>query len=292
LARACRRPCVFIQVLLLPGHRLAMSLREKCLLTCGFAFAAGWSDVICFARYGSFAALMTGNTIKAGIAAATKSEQRFENMVYYLCILICYIVGGVVFQAVKARWPRRVGVLSAPVCLSLFILSEVLNQIVGNNKWQVCILAPTFGIQNSLTFGGGLQTNTTIITGNMQKLSLALYQVLACKVTKANLVAIATPAAAVLSTFMASIIGAVILMDVAKLNAAWLFVPAGLLQASMVVVHDKMFFQWSTPAVDQRALATDSSLQVACEASGLKTEDEGQRAEHTRPRYFLRCPAW
>eukprot|EP00929_Paragymnodinium_shiwhaense_P067193 TRINITY_DN33825_c0_g1_i1.p1 TRINITY_DN33825_c0_g1~~TRINITY_DN33825_c0_g1_i1.p1 ORF type:complete len:284 (+),score=66.29 TRINITY_DN33825_c0_g1_i1:92-943(+) len=245
-----------------------MSLRLKSVLTFGFSFAAGWSDVVCFVRYGSFAALMTGNTIKAGIAAATESDRRVQDTLYYLCILMCYISGGTIFHATKARAPKHIGKLMAIVCLGLNILAEVLNQIFGNDKWQVCVLAPTFGIQNSLTFGGAMQTNTTIITGNMQKLSVALYQLLSRQMDKKKLMAIATPAAAIVTMFLSAIAGAVVLMDFAKMNAAWLFMPAGVLQAIMLVIHDKVMGENKGPLAAGLANSAASSSGAAPQLPG------------------------
>lgn len=232
-------------------------------MTCGFAASAGWSDVICFRRYASFAALMTGNTVKAGIAAATPEESgldRAVNVLYYLCIVITYMLGGTLFQFIKNWKPQRTGCTAAPVCLLLVLACELCNQVWGNNRWQVCVLAPTFGIQNSLTFGGAMETNTTIITGNTQKLSLALYQALTRKLTRAKCQAIATPSAAIVSTFVASVLGAFVLMDVAGMQAAWLFVPAGLLQCCCLVLHDVAF--QDLPAAGREMPITPAVVEI------------------------------
>merc|ERR1719310_1073857 len=110
------------------------STKTKNLLTLGFAFAAGWSDVICFRRYESFAALMTGNTVKAGIASATESEERVINVVYYLCLVFSYIVGGLIFEIVKAQKPKRIGFILAPFCLGMNVLSDLLYKFTGSNR--------------------------------------------------------------------------------------------------------------------------------------------------------------
>lgn len=236
-----------------------MSVRAKSLLTIGFSSTAGWSDVICFKRYASFASLMTGNTVKAGIAASMPAGEgedagnRAINVTYYVCILLCYMLGGTLFQFIKNGCPRRMGSISAVVCFTLVVATETCNLIWGNDRWQVCLLAPTFGIQNCLTFGGAMATNTTIITGNMQKMSLFFYQVLMGKFSAANARAIATPFTAIASTLLAAITGAFVLIQVADMNAAWLFLPAGVVQCGLMIIHDYVFPQavvTATPLAD------------------------------------------
>lgn len=248
------------------------SFRTKALLTIGFAFASGWSDVICFARYASFAALMTGNTVKAGIASATESDQRAVNVVYYLCIVLSYIAGGAIFEGVKSVRPKRVGMLLAPFCLGMNILSDVLFRFVGDSRWQVCLLAPTFGIQNSMTFGGEMATNTTIITGNTQKVSQALYQLLTGKMTRAKANAIIPPLCAIVSTLLASVAGAFVLMDVAKMNAEWLFIPAGVLQSSMMVLHDVIYHMGAAardPSINANASSSAGVIEASSSAGAI-----------------------
>lgn len=241
-----------------------MSTKAKNLLTLGFAFAAGWSDVICFRRYESFAALMTGNTVKAGIASATESDERVMNVIYYLCLVFSYIFGGLIFEGVKSYKPKRIGFILAPLCLVLNILSDVLFKFGGNNRWQVCLLTPTFGIQNSLTFGGSMATNTTIITGNSQKMSQFLYLFFVRKLTVAKAKEFIAPFFAIVSTLLAACLGAFILIDVKKMDAAWLFLPSGVVQAAMMVMHDVAFAE---PALRLRPPLIDATKGPAASSS-------------------------
>merc|ERR1712125_90901 len=106
------------------------------------------------------------------------------------------------------------------------VLSDILFKFEGNNRWHVCLLSPTFGIQNSLTFGGSMATNTTIITGNSQKISQCLFLLVTCKLTKAKAKEYIAPFFAIVSTLFAACVGAFVLIDVAGMDAAWLLLPA------------------------------------------------------------------
>ena len=181
-------------LLIAPAHAVA--------LTAGFALVAGWADVVCFKAFGSFAALMTGNTVKMGLAVFDGSSSRSNSSnttagqagsggsggsggnggsggsdtAYYGSILCSYIFGVWLFNLIKHLCPARPGLAASPVCVSLFLIADLLHAATSDSKWRVCLLAPCFGAQNSLTFGGPLSVNTTIITGNMAKIGNALWK--------------------------------------------------------------------------------------------------------------------
>ena len=175
-------------LLIAPAHAVA--------LTAGFALVAGWADVVCFKAFGSFAALMTGNTVKMGLAVFDGSSSRSNSSnttagqagsggsggsggsdtAYYGSILCSYIFGVWLFNLIKHLCPARPGLAASPVCVSLFLIADLLHAATSDSKWRVCLLAPCFGVQNSLTFGGPLSVNTTIITGNMAKIGNALWK--------------------------------------------------------------------------------------------------------------------
>merc|ERR1712187_754805 len=75
------------------------------------------------------------------------------------------------------------------------------------------------------------------------------------------------PFFAIVSTLLAACLGAFILIDVAKMNAAWLFLPCGILQAAMMVLHDVVFAEPGLrlrPALIKATMApAESSLSQA-----------------------------
>jgi hypothetical protein len=115
------------------------------VLTAGFAVVAGWADVVCFKAFGSFAALMTGNTVKMGLsvfdgtdAGANSSSGSFNQksaddddaattpdneVAYYGSILCSYICGVWMFNLIKRFWPVRPG-LAGDALLSQLLLDS------------------------------------------------------------------------------------------------------------------------------------------------------------------------
>ena len=93
------------------------------------------------------------------------------------------------FQLCKAKFPRRPAWAASPLVLALMVLADVLNASTNRSHWRVCLIAPCFGLQNSMTFGGPMAINTTIITGNMMKIGVAIWKAMsqggACEQLKA-----------------------------------------------------------------------------------------------------------
>ena len=219
-----------------------LSLPGAVLLTSGFALTAGWADVVCFKTFGSFAALMTGNTVKMGLSVTKSvtgsSEQGADDVLYYISILCSYIFGVWLFNLVKKVWPARPGWAASLVCVALFLMADILDGPTSGSKWRVCLLAPCFGMQNSLSFGGPLAVNTTIITGNMAKVGNALWKMCADRTCIKPLKAIIKPLTAWVATFMGAVAGATVLMKVGDGNTEWMFWPVGVLQLFCFVMHD------------------------------------------------------
>ena len=224
---------------------------RKTILTACFAVAAGWADLVCFKEFGSFAALMTGNTVKLAISLV---DDNGYPPVYYLCILGSYIMGVIAFQLCKHVHPRRPGWAASPIILLLMCVTDLLHGPTSNNHWRVCLIAPCFGMQNSFTFGGPMAINTTIITGNMQKLGIAIWKALKEGNCRAQLKAASRPLTAWLSTFAGALAGAAVLMRASWYSNRFLFVPVGVLQALCFVTHDHIYGRPpKTPANDPNA---------------------------------------
>ena len=98
----------------------------KALLTAGFAITAGWTDVVVFHCFGSFAALMTGNTVK--LALSLFDEKLKDDSGYFISILCSYIFGAWLFQLCKHVCPgelcvcaRSTGAESLNGCLQVVL---------------------------------------------------------------------------------------------------------------------------------------------------------------------------
>ena len=93
----------------------------EAILTVGFALVAGCADVVTFKAYGSFAALMTGNTVKLGLSVFDE-KLKIIDAVYFFAIICSYIFGVWLYNLMKHFFPGRSGLASSPICLALFVM--------------------------------------------------------------------------------------------------------------------------------------------------------------------------
>ena len=96
-------------------------------------------------------------------------------------------------------------------------------------------------MQNSLSFGGPLVVNTTIITGNMQKLAVALWKAMHTGECCEQLKTILKPLAAIVATFAGAVCGAAVLMKGRDNDNRWMFIPIGAMQMMCFVTHDHLY---------------------------------------------------
>jgi uncharacterized membrane protein YoaK (UPF0700 family) len=125
--------------------------------------------------------------------------------------------------------------------MALFLAADLLHAPTAGSKWRVCLLAPCFGVQNSITFGGPMAVNTTIITGNMAKIGDALWKMCAEGRVIAPLRATVKPFAALVATFAGAVVGAAVLLRASTGETEWTFWPIGVLQLLCFVAHDYLF---------------------------------------------------
>lgn len=135
---------------------------------------------------------------------------------------------------------------SCPIVLGLMVLVEVLFLVedIGDNddkkRWLICLVAPAYAMQNNLTFGGSMAVHTTIITGNFQKVGIAIFKMLTGECMK-NLKAVWKPIVAILFTFAGAAAGAWYLMEELDNDPKHAFVPATVLQCIIFILHDVFF---------------------------------------------------
>merc|ERR1711907_356650 len=104
------------------------------LVAAGFAFTAGWADVVCFRGYKAFASLMTGNIIKFGIASFDQTgSKQADELGFYIGIVFSYMLGSTFFQFVKKYFPGHVALVCAPICAFLIEMVDILVPYVADS---------------------------------------------------------------------------------------------------------------------------------------------------------------
>lgn len=151
---------------------------RKLWLTAGLAFTAGYTDVICIARYGCFAAMQTGNLIYTSLALTSNGATGL----YHLVPIAANFAGVVLLGGWVVRKPWLIAPLGAPLLLASFLACDALTWAgygggLGG-KLLVCFPALAMGAQNTLTKEGELGLMTTLLTGNLQRVGISVSMVL------------------------------------------------------------------------------------------------------------------
>lgn len=217
------------------------NISRKAVLATGFAFTAGWVDVVTFHAFDSFGVLMTGNMVKLAISIFD-DKKNGTDAGFYISIMMSYMLGCTLFQIIKRYFPSYPAWACCPVCLTLLVLSDTLHDPTDDSNWRVLLIAPAFALQNSLTFGGPMAVHTTIITGNYQKVGIFLYKVLfepsACL---KELKAVIKPIMAIAATFAGATAGAAWLMKLLDDDSKYSILPIAGLQCFFLLLHDFWF---------------------------------------------------
>ena len=146
-------------------------------LVAGFAFNAGWTNIVVLKKYGAFPTMMTGNAMKmTGAAVAC----RWGDVAYFATIIMGYVVGAAAYRITvavaaamsttrkrKMTAPRAL----APVVLVLFTLCDVLAPGEATRRTiAVPLLAVAFGMINGVCFFTQ-QTITNMLTVHLHRLT-------------------------------------------------------------------------------------------------------------------------
>ena len=155
--------------------------RRKTTFAIYLAVVSGVLDVICLQKFGCFAHLMTGNTVKC-LTAAT--EMQWAQVSFYCCMIASYTAGTAGYRMVdilNEKRNRKIGKgnesstlkILGSILLPVFAFSEVLVQVL---QWPAVTVAFLWsfgnGIVNASTMNAmGVVTNA--VTGHWNKLGIA-----------------------------------------------------------------------------------------------------------------------
>ncbi|KAG8457955.1 hypothetical protein KFE25_012021 [Diacronema lutheri] len=182
---------------------------RKLWLTAGLAFTAGYTDVICIARYGCFAAMQTGNLIYTSLALTSNGATGL----YHLVPIAANFAGVVLLGGWVVRKPWLIAPLGAPLLLASFLACDALTWAgygggLGG-KLLVCFPALAMGAQNTLTKEGELGLMTTLLTGNLQRVGISVSMVLhGDEIDWDEVLTVVTCLTVIFSTLLGAIIGA------------------------------------------------------------------------------------
>lgn len=214
---------------------MAPTLRRRLALAAGLAFLSGWADVVCLVRFSAFAGMQTGNAVMLGRDLAD-DEHGADGAIYHLVIMGSNLLGVMVYEAMSNKMALRRSLWLVALVVGLATsASDVLAALVGPSRWYVCFVAAAFGAQNALSGSDAvLGVNTTIMTGNLQKVGAVLaLRLLRMPVPAKQARGSKLSAAVLAATVLGAMVAALALRTAGETQ--WpCFLPIALLQAAFI----------------------------------------------------------
>jgi len=222
--------------------RFVSSHPDAVFVTC-LAVLTGTCDTVCFRRFGCFANMMTGNTIRMAFAV---SDCQWDRAAYHAAMIAAYVSGSALYRYVddahrrhqhrtiqqQTDNSRSQRLLLSPstslpsvamTALGLFVSADLLTAIFFSapseerRRWLAPLLSLPFGLIHAATLKatGGCVTNAA--TGHYTKIGLAVASALAAPSdnnpqqqtggTNNNILSTAGPSLNFALTFLASLVG-------------------------------------------------------------------------------------
>lgn len=157
----------------------AFLLRHRDLLTAGLlGLESGYVTSNTNIRYGTFGGMMTGNTVKLGMAM---SAGDWPAVGVYVCVLSCFALGTLcclIMLRSKSAFTQRLWLFAFSASI---VLVDVINLAVRSDEHVYdravsALAAFALGAQNCLSQKSAVvKANTTFMTGNIQKMAEAVF---------------------------------------------------------------------------------------------------------------------
>lgn len=136
------------------------------------AFMTGWADTLFLKKYGYFATMMTGNSMKLGDALVAG---RMTDGAFFATVIVSYIFGVGIFRRAELSYKNKaMNGLFAPIVAGFFCLADYLQWVNPKNRFSPAILLSfAWGIINSV---GSEATGTLVfvLTGAMTRIANAV----------------------------------------------------------------------------------------------------------------------
>eukprot|EP00977_Amphora_coffeiformis_P029922 scaffold43532_cov191-Amphora_coffeaeformis.AAC.4 len=164
--------------------------RRKTTFAVSLAAVSGVLDVVCVRKFGCFAHLMTGNTVKC-LTAAT--ELKWKEASFYAAMVASYVLGAAGYRLVDTlhtkRQQDRKGVAATKNVSTIYHLSFILLPVFAISDVLVRLLHwPASTVAMLWAFGGGVVNASTMnvlgivtnaVTGHWNRLGISLIDYLA-----------------------------------------------------------------------------------------------------------------
>mmetsp|Transcript_11749 Transcript_11749/g.15941 ORF Transcript_11749/g.15941 Transcript_11749/m.15941 type:complete len:273 (-) Transcript_11749:1552-2370(-) len=232
-------------------------LKPRMFVAACFSMIAGYGDIITFIRYNEFAGMQTGNMILMGMKFI---DEKTIHVVFNIAVMAANMGGVLGISLMKDMKPSFYARWSGPIVASVVLVGDLMDFLLGSNKWHTCFLAASLGAMNYMGFSGKVGAMTALATGNLQKCAKGIYCILRAKPLGADRDATLVALIVVLGTILGSTLGASALKW-EPFGHHFLLTPVAITQLIAFTVHDTAF-QERTSSIDGSPLLQFDSTTV------------------------------
>lgn len=152
---------------------------------------------------------------------------------YHLFPVLANFLGGALLGGAAVHCPRMAVPLVAPALLAITIATDALGIAGYGQRFLVGLPAFCLGAQNMLSKEGDLQLMTTLLTGQLQRVALAVAKGLFTReFDRRETVVLLTCLSVIVSTLLGALAGA---FAVVARGESWTLVPMGMVQFACIL---------------------------------------------------------
>mmetsp|Transcript_87655 Transcript_87655/g.165261 ORF Transcript_87655/g.165261 Transcript_87655/m.165261 type:complete len:277 (-) Transcript_87655:261-1091(-) len=221
--------------------------KQKLAFGMGFGFIAGYTNMVCLARYSAFPTMMTGNLLmmsQALVETGLSTGHGYLPLPAFFLLIICWRHFGIFFHHLIALKAGRRMIFVTPLILCIVAAAESAKFIAGipwiperDNVWLVAFC---FGIQSAETFPA-LGVPTMLATGHFSNSFFVCMEVVLREKPVSDLKLVDYPMVNITGLVLGAIAGAVANKHVNnEIAAGFLLSPITLLQAILLVLLEHL----------------------------------------------------
>lgn len=228
----------------------------RLLFCAGFAFLAGYTEVVSVARFNAFSCTMIGNIVFGCRCIAFRLHERapFENTLLvptepppsgcngwnYLVIVTLYFLGTSMYHLAEKKLPGRGASIVASAFLLIFVGWDLLSNLLRDPTWQqpwvVYGLAPIFGVQHAVALGDFLSMNATTVNGHLQNLAYCIVKIFYHRLSHDEMIECLFSLVTVGIMILGLVIGNMAMKALSRHDASWCLLPVGPLMTMLLLV--------------------------------------------------------
>jgi len=238
-----------------------LSVRATALCAAGFAFATGFTNIICVTRYSAFGTMMTGNLLMTGksyaeTGMAIGADGIFPTPLFFLLIICARNLGLFLHYLLRTRpLTNKVGaatILAPIMVMAIFTLEYLKYSGLAPwipERWHVWAVAFGFGVQSTVA-SRAMSVPTMLATGHLTNIWSTVVEVAMKDQPLTNLRTLLAPCAVCVAILLGAFAGASANKQfTGQMEHAFLLTPITVFHAILMVLVER---KSTEPVVTQK----------------------------------------